>query len=101
MARDFPPLLVVGFVGTRRGDPDRGPLVRIRPDDAAPRLIADGDLVWVYGPRRHELAPVVLDATLPRGGVVLRDIAGIAISEIVRLVTRDVAQRPVITSRLT
>jgi len=32
---------------------------------------------------------------------VLRDIAGIAISEIVRLVTRDVAQRPVLTSRLT
>ncbi|MDQ8145385.1 MAG: molybdopterin dinucleotide binding domain-containing protein [Gemmatimonadota bacterium] len=101
MARDFAPLLVVGFVGTRRGDADRGPLIRIRPDDAAARLIAEGDLVWIYGPRRHELAPVVLDETLPRGGVVLRDIAGIAISEIVRLVTRDAAQRPVLTSRLT
>ncbi|MFZ9898717.1 MAG: molybdopterin dinucleotide binding domain-containing protein [Gemmatimonadaceae bacterium] len=101
MTRDFAPLLVVGFVGTRRGDADRGPLIRLRPDDAAARLIADGDLVWVYGPRRHELAPVALDESLPRGGVVLRDIAGIAVSEIVRLVTRDVAQRPVLTSRLT
>lgn len=101
MTRDFAPLLVVGFVGTRRGDADRGPLIRMRPDDAAARLIADGDLVWVYGPRRHELAPVAFDASLPRGGVVLRDIAGITVSEIVRLVTRDVEQRPVLTSRLT
>lgn len=67
--RAFQPLQIVGYVATRRGDEERGPLVRIKPEDARMRLIADGELVWVYGPRRHELAPVVYDDTLPRGGV--------------------------------
>jgi hypothetical protein len=40
--------------------------VRIRPNDAKMRLIEDGELVWVYGPRRHELAPVVYDEPCPR-----------------------------------
>ena len=81
-----PPLQVVGFWATRRGDAERGPLVRMRPDDAASRLMNEGDLVWVEGPRRQELATVALDPSLPRGGVAVRDIAGIAVSEIVRLV---------------
>jgi len=81
-----PPLQVVGFWATRRGDADRGPMVSLRPDDAAERLINEGDVVWVEGPRRQELAIVMLDAGLPRGGVAVRDIAGIAVSEIVRLV---------------
>ena len=51
------------------------------------RLLEDGELVWVYGPRRHELATRGVDDALPRGGVVLRDIAGAApSSEIVRVV---------------
>jgi hypothetical protein len=33
MARAFLPLQVVGFIATR-ARPERGPLVRIRPDDA-------------------------------------------------------------------
>lgn len=98
MSRAFQPLQVVGFVATRRSDAERGPLVRVRPDDAIKRLIDDGELVWVYGPRRHELAPVVYDETLPRGGVVVRDIAGIAVTEIVRLVKMDVEHRPVLTT---
>lgn len=100
MARGFLPLQVVGFVATRKTDAERGPLVRIRPDDAAKRLIDDGELVWVYGPRRHELAPVVYDETLPRGGIVVRDLAGIAVTEIVRLVKMDVDHRPVLTKNL-
>ena len=80
-----PPLQVVGFAATRRGDPDRGPQVRLRPDDAARRLINEGDMVWVHGPRRNELAVVVLDEQLPRGGVVVRDLAGVSVSEVVRL----------------
>jgi anaerobic selenocysteine-containing dehydrogenase len=98
VSRINPPLQVVGFVGTKRGDPDRGPLVRVRPDDAAVRNIEDGELVWVYGPRRHELARAVIDDTLPRGGVVVRDIAGLAVTEIVRLVRTD-AERPVLHDR--
>jgi len=84
-----PPLQVVGFWASRRGDAERGPLVRLRPDDAARRLLNEGDLVWVYGPRRHDLATVALDESLPRGGVAVRDIAGLAVTEIVRLVRPD------------
>ena len=84
-----PPLQVMGFIATRRGDPDRGPLVRMRSDDAAKRLLTDQEVAWVYGPRRQELATVVLDDTVPRGGVIVRDIAGIAPSEIVRVVKVD------------
>lgn len=98
--RAFQPLQVVGFVATKRSDPERGPLVRIRPDDATLRLIEDGELVWVYGPRRHELAPVVYDESLPRGGVVVRDLAGLAVTEIVRLVKMDIDHRPVLTTHL-
>ena len=100
MSRAFQPLQVVGFIATKRGEPERGPLVRVRPDDATRRLIEDGELVWVYGPRRHELAPVVYDETLPKGGVVVRDIAGLAVTEIVRLVKMDVDHRPVLTKHL-
>jgi len=84
-----PPLQVMGFIATRAGDPDRGPLVRMRADDAAKRLLNDGEVAWVYGPRRQELATVVIDAQVPRGGVVVRDIPGIAPSEIVRVVKVD------------
>ncbi len=100
MSRAFAPLQVVAFIATRRGDAERGPLVRIRPDDARRRLIDDNELVWVYGPRRHELAPVVYDETLPKGGIAVRDIAGIAVTEIVRLVKMDVDHRPVLTKNL-
>lgn len=100
MSRAFQPLQVVGYVATKRTDAERGPLVRIRPDDAIKRLIEDGELVWVYGPRRHELAPVVYDDALPKGGIVVRDLAGIAITEIVRLVKMDVEHRPVLTTNL-
>ena len=100
MARGFQPLQVVGFIATRRGDAERGPLVRIRPDDARSRLIDDGELVWVYGPRRHELAPVVYVEELPRGGGVVRALGGRAITVIVRLVTMAVDPRPVLTKNL-
>ena len=98
MSRAFLPLQVVGFIATRKSDAERGPQIRVRPDDAQSRSVGDGELVWVYGPRRHELAPVVYDESLPRGGVVVRDLAGIAITEIVRLVKMDIDHRPVLTT---
>ena len=100
MGRAFAPMQVVAFIATRRGDAERGPLVRIHPDDARLRLIEDGELVWVYGPRRHELSPVVYDPTMPKGGIVVRDLAGVAITELVRLVKMDVGHRPVLTTNL-
>lgn len=100
MSRAFLPLQVVGYVATRKADAERGPLVRIRPEDAIRRLIEDGELVWVYGPRRHELAPVVYDESMPKGGIVVRDLAGLAVTEIVKLVKMDVDHRPVLTTNL-
>jgi anaerobic selenocysteine-containing dehydrogenase len=89
-----PPLQVVGFIATRSGDDERGPQIRLRPDDAHLRGIVEGELVWIYGPRRHDLAPVQIDYTIPRGGVVVRDIAGVTVSEIVRIVKPNLDARP-------
>lgn len=100
MSRAFLPLQIVGFIATKRSDTERGPLVRIRPDDAIMRLIDNGELVWVYGPRRHELAPVEYDDTLPRGGIVVRDLGGLTVTEIVKLVKMDIDHRPVLTTNL-
>lgn len=83
------PLRVAAFVGTRSGDPERGPQVRLSIEDARARLLSDGELAWVYGPRRQELATVVVDETVKRGDVILRDIAGASPSEIVRVIKPD------------
>jgi anaerobic selenocysteine-containing dehydrogenase len=83
------PLRVAQFIGTRLSDPERGPQVRISPEDARNRLLVDGELAWVYGPRRQELATVVVDETVKRGDVILRDIAGASPSEIVRVIKPD------------
>lgn len=91
-----PPLQVVRFVATRSGDAERGPEVRLNAFEAHLRMVAEGDLTWVYGPRRHDLAKVRIDDEIPRGGIVVRDILGLAPSEIVRLVRVD-ADRPIIT----
>lgn len=57
------------------------------------RMLVDGEIVWVYGPRRHDLATVFVDDEVPKGGVIVRDIAGIAVSEIVRLVKPELDRR--------
>jgi hypothetical protein len=89
-----PPLQVIGFVGTRLGDLARGPQVRLRGEEAALRLLTDGELAWVQGPRRQELATVVVDEGVPKGGVILRDIAGVGVSEIIRLTKPDLDRPP-------
>ena len=63
--------------------------MRLSPEEAKARLLVDGELAWVYGPRRQELATVVLDESVKRGDVVLRDIAGASPSELVRVVKPD------------
>ena len=87
------PLRVVDYEATRNGDAERGPAVRLHPDDARARLLTGGELAWVYGPRRHDLATVLLDDTLARGDVALRDVVGVAVSEIVRVVKPDLDDR--------
>jgi anaerobic selenocysteine-containing dehydrogenase len=83
------PLRVTGFIATRLSDADRGPQVRLAPADAKARLLVDGELAWVHGPRRQQLATAVVDDALRRGDVVLRDVAGVSASEIVRVVKPD------------
>jgi anaerobic selenocysteine-containing dehydrogenase len=85
-ARPNAPLRVARLIATRAGDAERGTQVRMRADDARMRLIEDGELVWVHGPRRQELATVRIDDSLPRGDVILRDVAGASPSEIITLV---------------
>jgi anaerobic selenocysteine-containing dehydrogenase len=87
------PLRVVGLLATRPTDAERGPLVRMHPDDARTRLLVNGELAWVYGPRRHELAEVRVDNDMTRGDVFLRDVLGAAPSEIVRVVKPDLDDR--------
>lgn len=87
------PLRVSGFIATRPGDEARGPAVFMHPADAQDRLLNEGELAWVYGPRRHELATVVFDARLKAGDVVLRDIAGASPSEVVRVIKPDLDTR--------
>lgn len=88
------PLRVLRLIATRSGDADRGSALWINPDDARRRLLMDGELVWVHGPRRHELATLHYDDEMPRGDVVLRDIAGASPSEIVTLVKVDTDSPP-------
>ena len=69
-----PPLQVVGFLGTRRGDPERGPQVRLRGDEAALRMLSEGEMAWVDGPRRQELATVVIDDAADLEGQRVRNV---------------------------
>ena len=61
--------------------------------DARDRLLNEGELAWVYGPRRHELATVVLDDEVRVGDVVLRDLVGSSPSELVRVIKPDLDTR--------
>jgi anaerobic selenocysteine-containing dehydrogenase len=87
------PLRVSRLIATRSGDAERGPSVYMNPADARSRLLNDGELAWVYGPRRHELATVVLDEDVRVGDVILRDLVGSAPSESVRVIKPDLDTR--------
>jgi anaerobic selenocysteine-containing dehydrogenase len=84
-----PPLMVAEYIATRASDVERGPMVRLHPSDARKRLLEDGELVWVYGPRRHELVILVVDNAVAPGTVAARDVLGIAPTESVRVVKHD------------
>jgi len=68
-------------------------MVFIHPENARERLLIDGELAWVHGPRRHELATVRVDEAVTFGDVVLRDVVGAAPSEIVRVIKPDLDSR--------
>lgn len=87
------PLRVARLIATSARDGDRGPMVLMHPENARERLLIDGELAWVYGPRRHELATVHIDDSVPFGDVVLRDVVGASPSEIVRVIKPDLDTR--------
>lgn len=90
MIEEFRPwLLVTQYIATRSGDAERGPMVRLHPMEARKRLLENGELVWVYGPRRHELAVLIVDDAVSPGNVIARDIVGVAPAEKVRVVKHD------------
>jgi anaerobic selenocysteine-containing dehydrogenase len=69
-------------------------MIWISPTDAKIRLLQDGELAWVEGPRRHELAVVVIDDTVPDGSVRVRDIAGVTVTEHVVVSKPDLDSPP-------
>jgi hypothetical protein len=50
--------------------------------------------VWVEGPRRKEIAVLVIDESIPEGRVALRDIAGVTLAEHVVIVKPDLDTPP-------
>ena len=87
------PLRVGKFIATKAGDPERGPMVVLNPSDARERLLNEGELAWVYGPRRHDLAEVRLDERQRLGEVTLRDVLGSSPSEVVRIIKPDLDRK--------
>jgi len=87
------PLRVAHLIATKRTDQERGPQVILSPRDARSRLLTEGELAWVYSPRRQELATVHIDPGAREGDVVLRDISGASPSELVRVVKPDLDNR--------
>ena len=64
-------------------------MTRMRAEDAALRLVSDGELVRIVTDRRQEIAVLRLDDSVQRGGVVLRDVVGASISEVIRVIKLD------------
>lgn len=82
-------LRVEALVATRAGEAERGPAVWMNPEDARVRLLQDGELAWIHGPRRNELAVVHVEPAQRRGDVRLRDVLGASPSELIRVVKPD------------
>ena len=89
-----PELRVLEYFATQRGDAERGPMIRMSPTDARIRLLVAGELAWVQGPRRNELAVVEIDENIPDGSLMARDIAGITVSERVVVTKPDLESSP-------
>ena len=86
-------LRVAGLVATRKGDAERGPAIFMHQKDAQARLLNEGELAWVYGAKRHELAQVLFDERVKAGDVVLRDLIVAAPSDTVKVVKPDLDTR--------
>lgn len=63
-------------------------------NEATARMAVDGELVLIEGPRGQQFATLVVDDGLPRGAVVVRDVVGVAPSEIVHVIKPDLDAPP-------
>jgi anaerobic selenocysteine-containing dehydrogenase len=86
-------LRVAALVATKKGDAERGPAIFMHQKDAQNRLLNEGELAWVYGDQRHELATVLFDERVKAGDVVLRDLIVAAPSGTVKVVKPDLDTR--------
>jgi len=84
-----PELRVIAHVATRMDEPERGPQIRMSSPDAHLRMVTDGELAWVRGPRGQSLATVVVDDEVPEHGCVLRDMPSVSVGDAVRVVKPD------------
>lgn len=89
-----PELRVAGYIATRLSDPERGPQVRLHPQDARVRMLVDGEIARVAGPRGQQVAEVVIDDTVAQYSCVLRDVPGVDLSETVRVYKPDLDTPP-------
>ena len=93
-SRFDPQLKVIEYTSTHKGDTERGPMVRMNGADARFRLLEDGELVRISGPRRQEFAVLQIDDSIERGNVALRDVAGVTVSESVTVSKPDTDTPP-------
>jgi anaerobic selenocysteine-containing dehydrogenase len=84
-----PELRVIAHVATRMDEPERGPQIRMSSPDARLRMVTDGELAWVRGPRGQSLARVAVDDDVPEHGCVLRDVPSVSVGDAVRVVKPD------------
>lgn len=88
-------LRVLEFIASRPGDLDRGPLIILNSHEARIRLLEDSELVWIQGPRYKAVAPLEIDDRVPNGGAIVRDIIGVAPSEVITVTKPDYDSRTV------
>lgn len=94
-----PELRVIAHAATRLDESERGPQVRMCAADARLRMLADGELAWVRGPRGQHIAEVVVDDEIPEFACVLRDAPRVSVGDAVRVVKPDLdTPRPPRTS---
>ncbi|MEO7218845.1 MAG: hypothetical protein ABI026_11680 [Gemmatimonadaceae bacterium] len=84
-----PELRVIEYIATRKDETARGPQVRLSGVAARFRLLSEGELAWVRGARRQQLAEVVIDDTIPQHACILRDVPGVLAAESVTVVKPD------------
>jgi anaerobic selenocysteine-containing dehydrogenase len=84
-----PELRVIAHIATRKDEPERGPQVRMCGADARFRVLTDGELVWVRGPRGQQVAELVIDDEVPEHACILRDMPSVSVGDAVRVVKPD------------